>query len=137
MSKKGSITTSDYLPYSEYKRLVESLANEKQYWWACYCIVSFCTGLRFSDVRRLKWIDLIETRKIIITEQKTNKTKQIPIGANASEHIEQLYKKLGSPKKTAYFMETQKSDGKPVSMQFVNRQLKMMKEKYNLDILPS
>ena len=130
MSKKGSITTSDYLPYEEYKRLVEALSHEKEYWWACYCIVSFCTGLRFSDVSRLKWGDLVDQKKIIVTERKTS----IPIGANALEHINQLYKALGSPSKNGFFMATNKSNGRPVSMQYVNRQLKMMKDKYDLEI---
>ena len=134
MSKKGSITTADYLPYSEYKRLVETLSHEKEYWWACYCIVSFCTGLRFSDVSRLKWGDLVDQKKIIVTERKTGKTKAIPIGANALEHINQLYKALGSPSKNGFFMATDKSNGRPVSMQYVNRQLKMMKDKYDLEI---
>lgn len=134
MSKKGSITTTGYLPYPEYKRLVETLSQEKKYWWACYCIVSFCTGLRFSDVSRLTWSDIVEQKKIVLTEKKTKKTKVIPIGANASEHITQLYKALGSPLKTNYFMATEKSNGKPVTIQFVNRNLKLMKEKYDLDI---
>lgn len=134
MSKKGSITTSDYLPYPEYKRLVETLSHEKQYWWACYCIVSFCTGLRFSDISRLKWGDLVEQKKIIITEKKTGKTKSIPIGSNASAHITQLYEALKRPPKGSYFMLTDESGGNPVSIQYVNRVLKKFKEKYELNI---
>ena len=134
MSKKGSITTSDYLPYPEYKRLVEALSHEGQYWWACYCIVSFCTGLRFSDVSKLRWGDLVEQKRIIVTEKKTGKTKSIPIGTNASEHITQLYKALGTPLKSDYFMLTEKSSGRPVTIQYINRTLKKMKDKYELDI---
>ncbi len=134
MSLKGSITTTGYLPYPEYKRLVESLAHEGKYWWACYCIVSFCTGLRFSDVSRLKWGDIVDQKRIVITEKKTKKTKAIPIGTNASEHISKLYTALGCPSKNDYFMATCKSNGKPVSIQFINRSLKSMKEKYELDV---
>ena len=134
MSKRGSITTADYLPYTEYKRLVETLSHEEKYWWACYCIVSFCTGLRFSDVSKLKWKDIVNQKKIIVTEQKTSKTKSIAIGANASEHISKLYKALGEPPLENYFMETMKSNGKPVTIQYINRNLKIMKEKYELEI---
>lgn len=134
MSKKGSITTADYLPYPEYKRLVETLSHEEKYWWACYCIVSFCTGLRFSDVSRLRWRDIVGQKKIIITEQKTSKTKSIAIGSNASEHISKLYEALGNPPLENYFMATDKSEGKPVSIQYINRYLKKMKDKYELDI---
>lgn len=134
MSKKGSITTAGYLPYPEYKRLVETLSQEKRYWWACYCIVSFCTGLRFSDVSRLTWGDIVEQKRIVLSEKKTGKTRAIPIGSNASEHITQLYNALGKPPKTEYFMATERSDGKPVSIQFINRKLKEMKDRYDLDI---
>lgn len=132
MSVKGSITTSDYLPYDEYKRLVETLAKEKKYWWCAYCIISFCTGLRFSDVSKLKWGDIVDQRKIIVTEKKTSKTKSIPIGTNAAEHINKLYKALGSPKKTSYILAL--NGDKPVTIQYVNAYLKHLKYKYDLKI---
>lgn len=134
MSLKGSITTSDYLPYQDYKRLVETLASEKKYWWCMYCIVSFCTGLRFSDVQKLKWKDIVDKRKIIVTEKKTSKTKAIPIGSNAAEHISKLYAQLKKPNKDSYILCSEKSNGKPVSVQYINRHLKSFKEKYDLDI---
>lgn len=134
MSTRGSLTTSDYLPYGDYKRLVEKLAHEKEYFWCLYCIVSFCTGLRFSDVQKIKWGDILDQRKIIVTEKKTKKTKQIPIGANASEHISKLYDALGRPGKTKYILAGMKNGEKPVTIQYINRQLKEFKDKYNLDI---
>lgn len=134
MSVKGSITTSDYLPYDEYKRLVETLAKEQEYFWCAYCIISFCTGLRFSDIRRIRWIDLLDQRKIVVTEKKTSKTKSIPIGANAAEHISQLYKALGRPKKNALILARGEDPDTPISMQYINRTLKKFKDKYDLSI---
>lgn len=135
MSKKGSVTTADYLPYADYQKLVQSLIDEKKYWWAAYCILSFCTGLRFSDVCRLKWSDVLDQRKIIITAQKTNKTHTIPIGPNASEHFITLYKLMGKPSKRDVILTSKKSgEGKPVSIQYINRTLKSWAIKYELDI---
>lgn len=135
MSVKGSITTSDYLSYSDYQRLVQTLIDEKKYWWACYCILSFCTGLRFSDVSRLTWEDILDQRKIIITAKKTNKTHVIPIGENASDHFSTLYEKMGSPNKSEIILKNHKGfEDKPVSSQYVNRTLKSWIRKYNLDI---
>ena len=134
MSIKGSVTTADYLPYDDYQRLVQTLINEKQYWWACYCVLSFCTGLRYSDVSKLRWSDVLDQRKIIITAKKTNKTHVIPIGPSASEHIEALYNQLGKPKKSEYILTGQKGDGKSVSIQYINRTLKQWVFKYNLNI---
>lgn len=133
MSTKGSITTADYLPHADYQRLVQSLIDEKDYWWACYCILSFCTGLRFSDVSRLTWNDVLEKRKIIITAKKTNKTHVIPIGENASTHIIQLYKCMGCPPMKEFVLRSQNSE-KSVSIQYINRTLKSWVAKYNLNI---
>lgn len=135
MSLKGSVTTADYLPYEDYQRLVQTLIDEKKYWWACYCILSFCTGLRFSDVSKLTWKDILNQKKIIITAQKTNKTHVIPIGQNASDHFSKLYELMGKPEKEACVLSGQNgSDGKSVSIQYINRTLKKWAYKYELNI---
>lgn len=135
MSLPGSITTADYLPYADYKRLVQTLINEKRYWWATYCVLSFCTGLRFSDIRRLKWADVIDQRKIIVKAQKTGKTHVIPIGKNASDNLAALYEKMGSPNLNKYILDGNKTEGnKSVSIQYINRELKKWAKVYQLNI---
>lgn len=135
MSQKGSITTADYLPYSDYQKLVQALINEKKYWWACYCILSFCTGLRFSDVRKLKWCDILNQRKVITMAKKTGKTHVIPIGQNASDHFTTLYERMGKPDKRDFILANKKgSENKPVSIQYINRTLKQWAIQYELDI---
>lgn len=134
MSVKGSVTTADYLPYSDYQKLVKSLISEKKYWWASYCILSFCTGLRFSDVQRLKWEDVLDKKKIIVTAKKTNKTHIIPIGQNASAYFSDLYEHMGCPDKEECILANPANNGKPVSIQYINRMLKKMALQYELDI---
>lgn len=132
---KGSVTTADYLPYKDYQKLVQALIDEKKYWWACYCILSFCTGLRYSDVCRLRWCDVLDQRKIIITAKKTNKPHVIPIGQNASDHFDTLYIKMGKPSKNDVILAgTKGTEGKAVSIQYINRTLKSWAVKYELDI---
>lgn len=135
MSQKGSITTADYLPYSDYQKLVQTLINEKKYWWACYCILSFCTGLRFSDVCKLKWHDILNQRKVITMAKKTGKTHVIPIGQNASDHFTTLYERMGKPDKRDFILSNKKgNENKPVSIQYINRTLKQWTIQYELDI---
>lgn len=135
MSLKGSVTTADYLPYEDYQKLVQALIDEKKYWWACYCILSFCTGLRYSDVSKLRWCDILDQRKIILTAKKTNKTHVIPIGNNAADHFITLHERMGKPNKKEIILKPSKSkDGQPVSIQYINRTIKTWPEKYNLDI---
>lgn len=134
MSLKGSITTADYLPYEDYQKLVQALIDEKRYWWACYCILSFCTGLRFSDICRLKWYDILDQRKVIVKAKKTNKVHVIPIGQNASDHFSTLYERMGKPSKRDYILANQNDDGKAVSIQYINRTLKKWGARYGLNI---
>lgn len=135
MSLKGSVTTADYLPYEDYQRLVQTLIDEKKYWWACYCILSFCTGLRFSDVCRLTWKDVLDQKKIVITAQKTNKPHVIPIGQNAAQHFWDLYERMDRPEKDSPILSGSKSgEGKAVSIQYINRTLKKWAIKYELNI---
>lgn len=133
MSLPGTITRADYLPYQDYCRLVQSLIEEKKYWWACYCVLSFCTSLRYSDVSRIKWKDVLEQKKIVITAQKTGKVHVIPLGTNASAHLATLYEYLGKPRKDSIILQGEE-EGKPKSIQQVNRVLKTWKYRYDLNI---
>lgn len=134
MSKKGSITTADYLDYDEFKRLLECLTNDHKYLWAFYCLMSFCLGLRASDVRKLKWGDVLNKRSVIVTEKKTQKTKGIPIGQNTMEHISKMYEMEKHPKLCEYIFQGEKSNGKPVSIQYINRLTKIWKRKYHIKV---
>ena len=133
MSAKGSITTADYLPYEDYKRLLKGLEDDGKFRWCIYCTLSFCLGLRISDILKLKWGDVIHQGSIVVTEKKTGKTKRIPIGESASERVEYMYRKLGKPKYAEYIMSNYTGE-KPVSSQYVNRTLKDWIGKYDLPI---
>lgn len=133
MSKKGSITTSDFLDYEEYKRLIDLLDEDRQYKYELYCVLSFALALRASDVRKLKWSDVLGERRLIVQEKKTKKTKPIPIGPNTSEKIDELYIKMGKPF-TNNWIFANKYGTAPVSLQYINRCMKSWKEKYGLHV---
>lgn len=132
MSMKGSITKSDYLPFDEYQRLVKNLEKDGEYKWAAYCLLSFCLALRVSDILKLKWGDVYQTSGTVVTEKKTGKTKNIPIGKNTSEHISELYDKMGNPALCKYVVTNKV--GEPVSRQYINRVVKQWKDKYSLKL---
>ena len=134
MSVKGSLTTSDFLPYSEYQRLLECLEQDQKYKECAYCILSFCLSLRVSDVLRLKWCDILDERSLIVKEKKTKKVKSIPIGSDASEKLHGIYVKMQCPDKSEYIMKSERT-GLPVSRQYINHDLlKSWKDKYQLQI---
>lgn len=134
MSKKGTITTADYMDYDEFKRLVECLAKDHKRIWAFYCMMSFCLGLRASDVRKLKWGDVLNRKSVIVTEKKTQKTKGIPVGTKTMENISKMYEEENCPKLNSYIFSSKRSKGEPISLQYINRQTKSWKRKYGLKI---
>lgn len=103
MSKKGSITKSDYLPYEDYLRLIDSLMEDGQFKYALYCILSFALALRISDVMKLKWSDVMGQKELVIQEKKTRKVKSISIGPKTADRIDDIYYKLGNPISTNGF----------------------------------
>jgi integrase len=134
MSAKGSITTSDYLSFEEYRRLVNCLWVDGEYKWSLYCVLSFGLALRISDVLNLVWDDVLEVDSATVEEKKTKKVRRIEIGDSVKKHVKAAYEKLGRPNRRTYIFSTKKSNGFPVSREYVNRVLKTFKEKYSLSI---
>lgn len=133
MGALNQITKSDYLPFSEYQRLLACLENEKKYTWCAYCVLSFSLALRISDILNLTWEDVIGQRSLTVTEKKTGKTKEIPISVSVSEKIQELYLKLNKPNIHTYICVSKKFK-KVMSVQYINCKLKYFKRKYNLQI---
>ena len=134
MSKKGSITVSDFLPYEEYQRLVESLMTDGKFKYALYCILSFALAFRASDVRKLTWGEVIGQNKLVIQEKKTKKVKAIPIGPKTTEKIEEIYYLLGCPNEHSHIFANKYGEDKVMSLQFINRMMKEWKDKYHLKV---
>lgn len=132
MSAKGQLTTSDYLPYEEYQKLVDCLERDKNYKGAAYCIISFSFGLRVGDVLKIRWCQIIGQKNLVVTETKTGKTKRIPIGIKTEERLHSLFKKQAMRDLNSTIFVNK--DGESVSIQYINKWLKSCKDKYNLRI---
>lgn len=130
---KGTITTSDFLPYGEYKRLLECLDAEKQYRWELYCALSFCLALRVSDILALRWCDVLDKKALVVREKKTRKVKPIPIGDSAGKRITEIYNLLYKPCVNGYIFTSPRCEG-AWSRQYVNRRLKEWKDRYSLSV---
>lgn len=133
MAKKNQLTTSDYLKYSEYERLLECLHNDGLYQWEMYARASFCTACRASDVMRFKWGDLLDKASITVTEQKTGKTRIIPLNTSVQKKFKELYELMGRPDRKDFILHNDREDHS-ITIQHINRMLKTMKRKYRLDI---
>lgn len=133
MAKKNQLTTSEPLKYSEYTRLLECLRNDKDYKWEMYARLSFCTACRASDVLNFRWCDILDKASVDVTEQKTGKTRHIPLNPSIQQKFMELYNLMERPDKKDYIFPSNRGD-RPVSIQYVNQVLKDLQFKYRLDI---
>lgn len=133
MAKKNQLTTSDYLDYGEYERLLDSLHTHGKYIWELYARLSFCTACRASDVLHFHWKDVLDVNSCTVTEQKTKKTRTIPFNKSVQKKIHDLYVLLGSPDKNEFVFKS-KVTGEPLTIQCVNKKLKDFKYDYKVKI---
>ena len=91
--------TSDYLSTDELHRLIryfKKLGNLRM----CLLIeFGVKTLLRYSDLSRIQWIDVIGKDTLILNEKKTGKRREISIGKTLRESIETSYNELKHPNK--------------------------------------
>jgi integrase len=91
--------TSDYLSTDELHRLIryfKKLGNLRM----CLLIeFGVKTLLRYSDLSRIQWIDVIGKDTLILNEKKTGKRREISLGKTLRESIETSYIELKHPNK--------------------------------------
>ena len=90
MSVKGSNTTSDYIEFEKAMSVGEKLLrDEKKKTIGLYIIISVNTGLRISDVIKLK-LENLKADTIKLIEKKTNKRKEVKINDNIREALKHV-----------------------------------------------
>lgn len=134
MARKNQLTTSDPLSFSEYTRLLDCLHNDGRYIWEMYARLSFCTACRVSDVLKLRWNDILNKSAIVVTEQKTGKTRRIPFNPSVQQKFKELYELLDRPDKKDYVFVSRGERDTHFTCQYVNRMLKQFKKDYKLSV---
>jgi integrase len=97
--------TSDYLTTDEIHRLIryfKKLGNLRM----CLLIeFGVKTLLRYSDLSRIQWEDVIGKDTLILNEKKTGKRREISLGKSLRESIETSYKELHCPNKEEFLFK--------------------------------
>ena len=130
---KGQLTTADYLTIAEFNKLINSLENDGEYMWETYCWLSFCTAFRCSDVRTLRWRDVLNRTELIRIERKTKKSRMVKFSDDVRQKTQHLYELSGCPDADTLILQNPRT-GEPYSIVHINRQLKLFKVKYKLKI---
>lgn len=73
--------TSDYLTTDELKRLNRYFQKEQNYQMALLIEFGFRTLLRYSDISRFTWENVLNKDELVLNEKKTGKKRSIKVGA--------------------------------------------------------
>ena len=132
MSLKYSRTTADYIEWDTMVDLVHRLYDDGMYRYSLLVGCGSFFGLRISDLRALKWRQLLDGHRLSLIEKKTGKRRDIKINAAFQQHIRHCYAALNIAHPDEYCFLN--SRGNVHSTQTINRKLKDIKARYNLDV---
>jgi len=124
MSLKGTRTTTSFIPWDTFIVLLNRLEKEGNYRFVMIMALGVFTGLRISDIKQLKWYQILNKSKLKITEKKTKKYREIPINKTLAEIANRIYNKINISNPNSLIVENKY--GNPLSTQYINIQLKLI-----------
>ena len=132
MSAKGSHTTADYIEWEKAINVVHRLYKDGDYRMSAYIACAIFAGLRVSDLRQLRWVQLQGDQTIEIKEKKTGKIRIIKLNPDFQEHIRDCYKalKITNPNELCFLSQKRTV----YSTQRLNIKLKEINKKYRLGV---
>ncbi len=112
------IKSAESLEEHELNKLLKYLSQNEH--WVYYLVVRLgvSTALRFSDLSRIKWCDVLGKQTLVMTEKKTGKVREIPIAPELSQNLLSIYRKLGEPSVSQPII--------PLTIRGVNKQIKIL-----------
>lgn len=132
MSQKHQYTTADYLEWDVAMNLVRRLFKDGRYRLSLLVGCGCFFGLRYSDLSRLTWQQLLSDTNLSIYERKTGKRREIRINKGFQEHIKDCYRALGIQDiSQPCFLNR---FGGIMSNQMANRHLKEIRVRYQVKV---
>lgn len=132
MSLKGSHTTADYMEWNTMLNLIRKLYRDVDVLMSLLIGCGCFFGLRVSDLRKLTWSMLLDEDRFTLIEQKTGKRRVMKVISEFQSHILQCKETLkGHNLKSPCFLSRL---GTVITTQRINRRLKEIKTKYNLNV---
>lgn len=131
MSLPGQRTTTTSMDWDDFKSLISKLERDKEYKFCLLISVGVFTGLRISDLLKLRFNQFSDTEILTIQEQKTKKTRRIKINPDLKEIVERVKGKM-NVKDSNQFIFLNKYGTKPIDKSYVNVKLKEIFKQYGI-----
>src|ERR1017187_149099 len=95
---KNRKTECSGLNWGDLLILLDRLKKERDYTFLLLISIGSYTGLRISDIIKLRWSDIYEKRELALSEEKTNKFRKITINESLDEIIRLCFLKISNSK---------------------------------------
>jgi len=111
------IKSAEHLEELELNKLLRYLHQNEL--WVYYIMVRLgvSTALRYSDLSRIRWIDVLNKQVLLIKEKKTGKVREIPLPTELVDSLQKVYMKLDRPKLQEVII--------PLHIRTINKQIKI------------
>jgi integrase len=133
MALKGQLTRTSFLEWDSMLLLLQKLERDGQYKFELLIAVGCFTGLRIGDLLKLHWQDVYKQDTFELIEGKTKKSRRIKLNPTLFEIISRLHEKMNIADDNQLLF-INKTRTKAINVQYVNRRLKEIVTKYNLQI---
>jgi integrase len=94
--------TSEHLEEQELNKLLKYLYQNEEWTYYLFVRLGVSTALRYSDLSKITWSQVLNQEMLIIKEKKTGKTREIPIQPELTEKINLMYEKLNRPSQSRF-----------------------------------
>lgn len=118
------LKSAEHLEELELNKLLRYLYQNEH--WIYYILVRLgvSTALRYSDLSRIRWSDVLNKRTLTIKEKKTGKVREIPIQSELESTLSKIYTISGSPDISELIL--------PLHIRTINKQIKVHAAKAGL-----
>ena len=131
MSLLGQKTTTTSMDWDDFKSLIGKLERDGEYKFCLLVTIGVFTGLRISDLLKLRFNQFENTDILTIEEQKTKKTRRIKINTDLRQIVERIRGRMVVTD-TTQFIFLNKYGTKPIDKSYVNVKLKEILKRYNI-----
>ena len=111
------LKSAEHLDELELNKLLKYLYQNEL--WVYYLMVRLgvSTALRYSDLSRIRWVDILNKQVLTIKEKKTGKVREIPLQPELLETLTKVYIKMGRPETQNVLI--------PLHIRTINKQIKI------------
>jgi integrase len=131
MSLLGQRTTTTSMDWDDFKSLIGKLERDGEFKFCLLFSIGVFTGLRISDLLRLRFSQFENSEILTIQEQKTKKTRRIKINQDLKEIVDRVKGRMVVTDTDQYIF-LNRFGTKPIDKSYVNVKLKELLKQYNI-----